>query len=180
MNLKHIKTVTAGSDVSTLAIDDCFNSSYSHYKVFMDNLDPYGFVYFHGKLRDNSGAVSGTNYIQHQLGKFGTPGSGGGLGFYYAGYRSDLDYILYFAGQGINSYKNTIHGVWDFYMPFESDKFTFLTGKAQGSQAQYSLYASHQNAVYPVATSITGFEIYSTVSNKITTGTKFSVYGVPT
>jgi len=180
MNLKHIKTVTAGTDVSTLAIDDCFNSSYSHYKVFLENAHSYGFKYYHAKLRDASGTVSGTNYIQHQLGKFGTVGTGGGQGFYYAGYRTDLDYIIYFGGQAINNYLNTIHGVWDFYMPFESDKFTFLTGRAHSSQAEYSLYASHQNAVYPVATSITGFEIYSTSSNKITTGTELSVYGVPT
>lgn len=180
MNLKHIKTVTAGSDVTTLAIDDCFNSSYSQYKVFLDNLNSYGFAYYHAKLRDTSGAVSGTNYIQQQLGKFGTTGSGGGQGFYYAGYRTDLDYIVYFGGQAINSYQNTIHGVWDFYMPFESDKFTFLTGKAHSSQGQYQMYASHQNAVYPVASSITGLEIYSTVANKIYTGTKISVYGVPT
>ena len=179
MNLKHIKTVTAESNVSTLAIDDCFNSSYSHYKVFLDNLNSYGFNYYHAKLRDTSGAVSGTNYIQHQLAKFGTAGSGGGLGFYYAGYNTALDYILYFAGQGINSYQNTIHGVYDFYMPFESDKFTFLTGKAHASNSQYSLYASHINAVYPVASSITGLEIGYT-ANKIYTGTKLSVYGVPT
>ena len=179
MNLKHIKTVTAGSNVSILAIDDCFNSSYSHYKVFMNNLNSYGFKYHHGKLRDSSGEVSGTNYIQHQLAKFGTAGSGGGQGFYYSGYNNTLDYMIYFAGQGINSYQNTIHGVWDFYMPFESDKFTFVTGKANSSNTQYILYASHTNIVYPNASSITGFQI-SGGTNGVVAGTKLSVYGVPT
>jgi len=178
VNLKHIKSVTAESDVTELAVDNCFTAEYSHYRVYLNNLNSYGATYYHANLRDNSGVKTGTNYIQQGLQKFGNTGSGGGQGFYYTGYINSLDYIIYFAGQGINSYQNTIHGVYDFYMPFESDKYTFMTGKAVTSQGEYQIFTSETNFVYPDACSITGFQM-SSGANKIYTGTKFSVYGVP-
>lgn len=179
MNLKFITSTTAGSDITTLAVDNCFSASYSHYRIYLTNLNSYGFVYYHGNLRDGSGAVSGTNYIQQSLQKFGNTSSGGGQGFYYNGIRTDLDYMQYVGGQGINSYQNTIHAEYEIYMPFESDKHTFIAGKGNSSQGQYQIFTNQGNYTYPVATSITGFEVYSSSSNKIYTGTKLSVYGIP-
>ena len=126
--LQHITTVTNTSDASSIDIEGCFTSSYTNYRVVINNVSPVTdaqHVYLNFGNSDLSVIEDGYQWI---IGMFSA--SAGAENFYYENVSSGSSGVRL----ATDMTNDTYYGVnvsFDCYAPYATNTYTAFSGSGQ-------------------------------------------------